>query len=311
MPEAYCVKLLEQEFEDLVSPTAPLKVLASGFQFTEGPVWHPQKRILLFSDIPKSERWQWDGTEVSRLSSDTNMTNGMTLDRDLNLLICEHATSSVSIVHPEGGRKELATHFGSDELNSPNDICVRSDGLIYFTDPWYGRTSAVGIERPRDLGWQGVFHISPACKQNEPMLLVDKDMFTQPNGLCFSPDERHLYVNDSEQGNIRLFDVMPDGLLSNPRIFAGNIKAHDDPGEPDGMRCDSLGNVWTAAPRGLWIFNPSGKKIGEIEVPEVVGNFHWGGEDWRTLFLCATTSLYAISVRVGPRIEPFMRNVRL
>lgn len=298
---------LDPAFWDLLSPSAQLRKIETGFQFLEGPVWHPEKQALIFSDIPASCRWQWDGRRLTVLSNETHMGNGMTLDRDHNLLVCEHATSTVSRFDAKGNRQVLASHYKGQELNSPNDICFRSDGMIYFTDPTYGRITEYGVERPSELGWQGVFRLSPAQKTAGPVLLVNKDLFTMPNGLCFSPDETRIYVNDSEQANIRVFDVMPDGNLTNPRIFAEGIKATDLPGEPDGMKCDSKGNLWVTAPGGLWVYAYDGRKIGTLAVPELVGNFHWGGPDWRRLFLCASTTLYAIELKVGPRAEPFMR----
>jgi gluconolactonase len=161
-----------------------------------------------------------------------------------------------------------------------------------------------GVERPRQLGWQGVFRI-PAGG-GEPQLLVDRYMFTQPNGLCFSPDESVLYINDTEQVNIRVFDVRPDGTLANGRIFASGIKDSVKPGVPDGMKCDADGNVWVTAPGGVWVYAPNGNLLGKIAIPELPANLAWGGPDWRTLFVCATTSVYAVDVKIGPRKEPHM-----
>jgi gluconolactonase len=201
----------------------------------------------------------------------------------------------------------LATHFEGQELNSPNDICVKSDGSIWFTDPWYGRMPHYGVERPRQLGWQGVFRLKPAHRPgDEPELMVDRYLFTMPNGLCFSPDETRLYVNDTEQANIRVFDVTADGL-TNGRVFASGLRDSLKPGVPDGMKCDAEGNVWVTAPGGLWVYSPSGKLIGKVGIPELPANLHWGGADWRTLYVCASTSVYAVPVKVGPRNEPFMR----
>jgi gluconolactonase len=164
-----------------------------------------------------------------------------------------------------------------------------------------------GVERPRQLGWQGVFRIPPGGVGAEPQLLVDRYVFTQPNGLCFSPDEKKLYVNDTEQANIRVFDVKADGALGYGRVFASGIKDSLKPGVPDGMKCDQQGNIWLTAPGGLWVYNPDGLLIGKVSVPEPTANLHWGGTDWRTLFVCASTSVYAVATKVGPRNEPFMR----
>jgi gluconolactonase len=195
--------------------------------------------------------------------------------------------------------------FGG-QAPSPNDVCVRSDGAIYFSDPWYGRMPVYGIERPRQLGFQGVYRLPPGG--GEPQLLVDRHLFEQPNGLCFSPDERQLYVNDTVRALIRVFDVRPDGSLGPDRIFASGIRSELEPGVPDGMKCDSAGNVWVTAPGGIWVYSRSGAHLGKVRVPELVANLHWGKSDWRTLFICATHSLYAVRTKIGPHIEPFMRS---
>jgi gluconolactonase len=255
--------------------------------------------------MPGDVRRRYDRSGVREVARPSNKGNGLTYDADLNLLVCEHATSSVARFRPSGEREVLVSHYQGRELNSPNDICVRSDGSIYFTDPWYGRMPHYGVERPRELGWQGLFLIKPGAR--EPHLLVDRFMFTQPNGVCLSPDEKLLYVNDTEQANIRVFDVAADGALGNARIFASGIRDTLRPGVPDGMKCDAEGNIWVTAPGGLWVYAPSGRHIGRVSIPELAANHHWGGPDWRTLYVCATTSLYAIDVKVGPRNEPFMR----
>ena len=182
----------------------------------------------------------------------SNKCNGMTYDANLGLVVCEHATSSL-IRECNGRREVLASHFDGKELNSPNDVCVRSDGSIYFSDPWYGRMPVYGVERPRQLGFQGVYRVPPGGGQ--PQLVVDRNLFEQPNGLCFSPDERQLYVNDTVRALIRVFDVNADGSLGPDRIFASGIRSELEPGVPDGMKCDSAGNIWVTAPgRRLGLF---------------------------------------------------------
>jgi len=228
----------------------------------------------------------------------------MTYDADLNLIVCEHATSSLVRERPDGRREVLATHFEGQELNSPNDVCVRSDGSIYFSDPYYGRMPGFGVERPRALGFQSVYRIPPGG--GGPQLLVDRLLFDQPNGLCFSPDEKLLYVNDTAQSLIRVFDVAADGSLSNARIFASGIRSSLEQGVADGMKCDQRGNVWVTGPGGVWVYAPSGDLIGKVRAPEPVANLAWGGPDFRTLFLTATHSVYRIETKVGPRREPYM-----
>jgi len=188
--------VVKPEFEALIDPYAPVGQLGTGFTFTEGPIWHPLQHYLLFSDMPADVRRRWDTTRgVAEVRNPSNKCNGMTYDADLNLIVCEHATSSLIRERPDGRREVLASHFENRELNSPNDVCVRSDGSIYFSDPWYGRMPVYGVERPRQLGFQGVYRVPPGG--GAPQLLVDRYLFDQPNGLCFSPDEKRLYVNDN------------------------------------------------------------------------------------------------------------------
>ncbi|MEM7692943.1 MAG: isochorismatase family protein [Pseudomonadota bacterium] len=293
-------------FRELVDEHAPVRQLGSGFDFTEGPIWHPDG-YLLFSDMPGDVRRRWDRSGVREVLRGTNKGNGLTYDHDLNLIVCEHATSSLARIRPDGTREVLASHFEGRELNSPNDVIVHSSGAIYFTDPWYGRMPVFGVERPRELGFQGVYRVSPGAVGAEPELLVDRYLFSQPNGLCFCPTEDRLYVNDTDQANIRVFPLNPDGTLGQGRIFASGIKDTLKPGVPDGMKCDALGNVWVTAPGGVWVYHQDGSLLGKIAIPELSANLHWGGPDWRTLFVCASTSLYAVDVKVGPRSEPFMR----
>jgi gluconolactonase len=298
---------LDPAFRRLIDEHAPVRQAGSGFTFTEGPIWHPVDHYLLFSDMPGDVRRRLDRAGVREVMRPSHKGNGMTYDAELNLLVCEHATSSVVRFRPDGRREVLATHFEGRELNSPNDICVKSDGSVWFTDPWYGRMPHYGVERPRQLGWQGVFRLKPGHRPgDEPELMVDRYLFTMPNGICFCPDESKLYVNDTEQANIRVFDVTASGL-ANGRVFASGVRDSLKPGVPDGMKCDAEGNVWVTAPGGVWVYAPSGKLIGKVGIPELPANLHWGGEDWRTLYVCASTSVYAVPVKIGPRNEPFMR----
>jgi gluconolactonase len=232
----------------------------------------------------------------------------MTLDNDGRLIVCEHSTSSVVRMDPDGtgsGREVLATHYGDRELNSPNDVVVKSDGSILFTDPTYGRWPGFGVERDQDLDFQGVYRI-PAGG-GDPELLVDD--FAQPNGLCFSPDESLLYVNDTDRAHIRVFDVAADGTLENGRVLADGIgTASLEKGDlVDGMKLDERGNVWVTGPGGVCVYSPEGEHIGTVEVPEPVGNLNWGGPDWNWLFIPATSSVYRIETKVAGNRLPYMR----
>ena len=298
---------LRSEFEQLIDVYAAVGQLGTGFTFTEGPIWHPADHYLLFSDMPADVRRRWDARGgVREVRRPSNKHNGMTYDADLNLIVCEHATSSLVRERPDGRREVLATHFDGQELNSPNDCCVHSSGAIYFSDPWYGRMPVYGVERPRQLGFQGVYRIPPSG--GAPQLLVDRTRFEQPNGVCFSPDEKLLYVNDTVTCMIWVFEVNADGSLSNGRIFASGLRSELEPGVPDGMKCDAQGNIWCTAPGGVWVYAPSGSLLGKVRVPELVSNLTWGGDDWHTLFMTATHSVYTVRTKVGPRPEPYMRS---
>ena len=298
---------MRSEFEQLIDVYAPVGQLGTGFTFTEGPIWHPVDHYLLFSDMPADVRRRWDARGgVREVRRPSNKHNGMTYDADLNLIVCEHATSSLVRERADGRREVLATHFDGKELNSPNDVCVRSDGSIYFSDPWYGRMPVYGVERPRQLGFQGVYRVPPGGGQ--PQLLVDRNRFDQPNGLCFSPDEKLLYVNDTVKCLIWAFEVNADGSLSTGRMFASGIRSELEPGVPDGMKCDAEGNIWVTAPGGVWVYSPTGSLLGKVRVPELVSNLAWGGEDFHTLFMTATHSVYTVKTKIGPRTEPYMRS---
>lgn len=291
---------------ELVEEGSSVERLATGFTFTEGPIWHPKEHYLLFSDMPGDVRRKYtpDGT-VEEVMRPSNKCNGLTYDADLNLLVCEHVTSSLIRERPDGTREVVASHFQGVELNSPNDVCVRSDGSIYFSDPWYGRMPVFGEERERALGWQGVFRVPAGGGDIE--LVVDKDTYEQPNGVCFSPDESLLYINDTPGAFIDVYDVNVDGSLSNGRRFFDGVgDGVIENGIPDGMKCDERGNIWVTGPGGVWVISAAGEHLGVIEVPENVGNLTWGGADWHTLYMPSSTSLYTITTKVGPHREPYM-----
>jgi gluconolactonase len=299
------VEVLRPELAALIDPAAEVLRLATGFTFTEGPVWHPQEHHLLFSDMPADVRRRFSARGIEEVMRPSHKANGLTYDADLRLIACEHATSSLVRFTADGRREVLASRFEGRELNSPNDVVVRSDGSIWFTDPWYGRMPVYGVERPRQLGWQGVFRLPPGGAA--PELVVDRWAFEMPNGLCFAPDERRLYVNDTARALVRVFEVAPDGRLDGGRLLASGLVSETRPGVPDGMKCDAQGHVWVTGPGGVWVLDPDGRHLGTVRVPELVANLAWGGVDGRTLFMTATTSLYAVATRIGPSEEPFRR----
>jgi gluconolactonase len=290
----------DPHLHDLVAPEAPIDRVAGGLAFTEGPVW--RDGALLFSDIPNNRIVRWrrlpEGPELTTFA--TGMSNGLTLDRQRRVLAAEHYGRRVTRVADDGSRTVLAEHFQGKRLNSPNDIVVRSDGSIYFTDPPYGvQPSTPGVPRP--AGWwtrpipgkeqpcHGVYRIAP-----DGSLHLVADDFALPNGLAFSPDESRLYIDDSAHKHIRAFDVRPDGTLTGGRVLLD--MASDDPGVPDGLKVDERGNVFCTGPGGVWVCRPDGMLLGRIVLPELPANLAWG-EDGSVLFATARTSVYRLPTR--------------
>ncbi len=269
-----------------------LDCVATGFTFTEGPVWRGDD--LLFSDIPNNRTIRYrplpEGPEITTFRTPSGNANGLTLDRQGRLLACEHSGRRVSRVDESGRAETVVDSYKGKRLNSPNDVVVRSDGSIFFTDPPYGLRN--GTEG-KELDFNGVYRIDPG---GELHLLVDD--FDRPNGLAFTPDERRLLIDDTVRGHIRVFDVAGDGSLSNGRVFAELKGAPGERGAPDGMKVDSEGNVYCTGPAGVWVFDPNGRFLGRIVTPEVPANLAWGDPDWRTLYITARTSLYSIRLEV-------------
>jgi sugar lactone lactonase YvrE len=257
--------------------------LAGGFQFTEGPVWHPEGH-LLFSDIPGNRIIRWlPGGQVETFREPSGNANGLTLDRQGRLIACEHGNRRVSRTEADGTVAALADRYEGKRLNSPNDVVVRSDGSIYFTDPPYG----IRPEQ-QELPFHGVYRLAP-----DGTLTLLADDFERPNGLAFSPDERILYIDDTARRHVRAFDVREDGSLARGRLFAELPSS--EPGGPDGMKVDVEGNLYVTSAGGLWLFAASGRHAGTLPVPEPPpANCAFGGPDRRTLFITDRTSLLSV-----------------
>ena len=272
------------EFKKCVPAKAKVQKLAGDFKFTEGPVWVPEDAgYLVFSDIPANELKQWTQKKgVVTYRKPSNNANGNTLDRNKQLITCEHSGRRVSI--EEGSLlKPLVEESGGKKFNSPNDAVVKTDGSIWFTDPDYGLGS-----NPKEQAGNFVYRLDPKTRKANPVV----NDFDKPNGLCFSPDEKKLYIADSgKPRHIRVFDVQKDGTLTNGKVFC-----EIDKGGPDGIRCDSKGRIWSSAGDGVQIFAPDGSLIGKILTPETPANLCFGGPKGKTLFITARTSLYSIDV---------------
>lgn len=280
-----CLEARSERFRGLFPKGATVEPVARGFQFTEGPVWFAAEQYLLFSDIPANRimKLQPDGhVEVFREPSGN--ANGLTRDKQGRLIACEHGNRQVTRTENGGSLTVLADQFRDRRLNSPNDVVVKNDGAIYFTDPPYG------IERDQqEQPVQGVYRLAAMGSE---LALVAGD-FICPNGLAFSPDEKLLYIDDSsERCHVRVFEVNADGTLSDGRVFH-DLKSKR-PGLPDGMKVDEDGNLYCTGPGGVWIIDSRGNHLGTILTPEVPSNCAWGDEDWRTLYITAATSVYRI-----------------
>lgn len=277
----------KDSLQTILDDNTQVEKVAVGFEFTEGPLWYP-KGFLLFSDIPANTIYQWTPNKKPKIfRRPSGNANGNTLDREGRLIAAEHSNRRVSRTEKDSTVVTLASHYKGKRLNSPNDLVVKSDGSIYFTDPSYG----ISCDQ-EELGFYGVYRLAP----NGTLSLLVKD-FVRPNGIAFSPDEKKLYVNDSQAGHIRIFNVKSDGILENGRIFAQQ-KDPSKQGVPDGMKVDVKGNVYSTGPGGVWVFSPSGNLLGLIKVPEAPTNLAWGDHDYKTLFITAETSLYCIRLKI-------------
>jgi gluconolactonase len=294
------------QLSDIVESAQPER-LATGFVFTEGPVWHPDG-YWLFVDVRASRIYRLaPGGQPEIIREQSGGSNGMTFDLQGRLLICEGDNRQVTRREPDGTYTPLAQRLGGKRLNRPNDIVTRSDGSIYFTDP----AGRLPVEE-RELGFSGVHRIAPDGTLSNATAETE-----YPNGLAFSPDERLLYVaitrrdekclEEKARGEvcphqfIRVFDVAADGTLSNNRLFANMASAAD--GVPDGMKVDVEGRVYCTGPEGVWVFEASGRHVGIIRLPEIPANCAWGGPDHRTMLFTARTSVYAMRMKTpGTRI---------
>ena len=287
------VEIRDDRFREVVGDDAEVERVGTGFDFTEGPIWNHVEKHLVFSDMPGNIMRKWTpGCGIETFRQPSNMANGNYYDRQGRLITCEHATSRVTRTELDGSITVLATHYEGKELNSPNDVIVKSDGSIYFTDPSFGRMEYYGVLRDPELDFRGVYRLNP---ESGNLTLLAPD-FDQPNGLCFSADESQLFVNDTMRNHIRVFDVNTDGTVSNSRVWAE--VTGDRQGIPDGMKIDSKGNLCSTGPGGVHYFAPDATSLGVIYVPEGVTNFTWGENDLRSLFITAATSLYRVRVKV-------------
>jgi len=303
--DAGIVQRVDPELDQLVSPSARIEKLADGFAFTEGPVWI-HDGYLLFSDIPNNviNKWSPEGrvSIFRKLSGYSGVepfrgsqpgSNGLTLDGEGRLIICEHGNRRVTRLEKDGTLTVLADNYQGKRLNSPNDAVFKSDGSLYFTDPPYGLAEQDN-DPGKQLPFNGIYRL-----KNGKLDLLYKEL-TRPNGLAFSPDEKYLYVANSDpQRKIWMrFELKSDGTLVNGQVFF-DVTASAEDGLPDGMKVDQKGNLYCTGPGGVWIFSPEGKHLGTIKPVEVPANCAWGDEDGKTLYMTARTGLYRIRLKVA------------
>ena len=297
------LEVFDPRLAEVAQATCMLERLCGGASWSEGPVWLDQSQELLWSDIPNNRILSWHARHGMKVWRDgAEFTNGHVLDHQGDLLHCSHGQRAIvrTRLDRQGqalGDEIVVAHYGDQRLNSPNDLVVKSDGTIWFTDPPYGILSdREGHQADSEIGANHVYRYCPQSQE----LRMATDWLEEPNGLAFSPDESVLYVSDTSAAlrqdgsghhHIMAWQVRDGHLLEQPRIFA-EIK----PGLPDGLRVDQHGFVYTSSEDSVQIFHPDGTKIGRIAVPEKVGNLCFGGPDGNELFICASTSLYRIQL---------------
>ena len=273
-------------FWNLISHDTKLEKIASGFKFTEGPMWDPSG-FLYISDEKgnKIYRVYPDGKKQEVIA--IGDPDGNTFDRQHRLIDCSSVLRAVVEITPTGKYNILANSYDGKKLNTPNDVTIGPDGALYFTDP---NMDLVAGEK-QELPFQGVYRLDDKGK----LTLLTKDL-AEPNGLAFSPDGKHFYVDDSEKKNILVYDFTPQGLLTNGRVF-GEEPGGDGDGVPDGMKVDKNGNLYVTGPKGIWVWSANGQHIGTITLPEQPANLAWGDNDYRTLYITATTSVYRLQMK--------------
>ncbi|HXY50079.1 MAG TPA: SMP-30/gluconolactonase/LRE family protein [Terriglobales bacterium] len=282
----FALQPLSPKFWDLIDHDAKLEKVATGFGFTEGPVWDPAGFLYVSDEtLNKIFRVYPDGKkeEVIALGD----PDGNTFDRQHRLIDCASVLRAIIEVTRDGKYKILADHYDDKKLNSPNDVILGPDGAIYFTDP----TLDLVAGEKQELPFQGVYRLD----EKGNLRLLTRDL-KQPNGLAFSPDGKRFYVDDDETRDIHVYDVARDGTLSNGRIF-GTEPGGKDEGVPDGMKVDGSGNLFVTGPGGIWIWDVNGNHLGTIATPEQPANLTWGDQDYRTLYITATTSVYKLKTK--------------
>jgi gluconolactonase len=281
--QKFSLRTESPQFWKLIDRDAKLTQIATGFGFTEGPVWDPSGFLFVSDEtLNKIFRVYMDGRKEPLI--DLGDPDGSTFDAQYNLLNCASVLRAIIQVSRDGHYAILADRFEGKRFNSPNDVVIGPDGALYFTDP----TLDLPTGQKQEIPFQGVYRLD----KGRNVRLLTKEL-TQPNGLAFSPDRERFYVDDSEQRNIRVYDFHADGTISGGRIFGKEPGGKDD-GVPDGMKLDENGNIFVTGPKGIWVWDAQGHHLGTIEMPEQPANLTWGDKDYGTLYISATTSVYRL-----------------
>jgi sugar lactone lactonase YvrE len=291
---------------ELVDPNAQPEKIATGYQFTEGPVWDSRDQTLTFSDERDNTMYRWtESGGATTYRKPSQGSNGNTLDGEGCLITCEESARRVSRTKADGSIETIVSHYQGSRLNSPNDVVVTRAGDIIFTDPPYGLRQPDGSIVGQEIPFCGVYRVGSVGGS----ISVLAEDFERPNGVVLTADDSHLLVADTAQGHVRIFEMTPGGALRNGRILVDQFPGRTGVGRgprPDGMKLDSLGNLYVAAnsPEGIWVFSPDGDFLGTIGLDETPANLAWGGDDWQTLFVTASKSVYRIPMKVSGQQVP-------
>jgi gluconolactonase len=282
------IEVIDESFKAIVAPDAEVRPIAQDLKFTEGPTWYEAEKCLLLSDIPADTIYKWTEAEgLKPWRQPSHNTNGNTVDRQGRVVSCEHSGRAIVRSGKDGKVETLCSTYQGKKLSSPNDVVVRSDGTVWFTDPPYGVPKGEQKEQEKNR----VYRLDPGAK--EPVAVAED--FDMPNGLAFSPDEKVLYVADSGRPHhVRRFRVKADNTLEGGEVFVTIA-----PGGPDGIRCDSQGRLFSSAGDGVQVFSPEGNLLGKVRTPQAAANLCFGGPDFRTLFITARTGVWAVTLLVA------------
>lgn len=312
-PPIGTVQRLDPALDQLIAPGTQMEKLAEGFDWSEGPVWFRKDKFLAFSDVPRNVVHKWvpgqnTVTDFVKPSGYTGATprggepgsNGLTLDHEGNLVLCEHGDRRVARRNPDGSKTTLADRYDGKRFNSPNDLCFDRNGNLFFTDPPYG-LEGKNQDPKKELDFNGVYRLGKDGK----LTLLTKNL-SYPNGIALSPDEKHLYVaiSDPQRAVIMRYDLRPDGTIANEKVFfdANGLLKAGGKGLPDGLKVDVKGNLFATGPGGVLVVSPDGKHLGTLNTGEATANCGWGGDDGSVLYITADMYLCRIQTRTKGKL---------